>query len=301
MSGVRRRDPLRRSRRHHQFSFLRGASHPEELVGQAYAIGHAGIGIADRNSLAGVVRAYSFVKERIPAEAGFRLAVGTRLVFSDGTPDILAYPQDREAYGRLTRLLTLGNRRTDKGKCDIALPDLLDHAAGFQMILTDRATGDDAPAASPDWRRSSGACATPARPAVARRDAPLRPGSQAPPRRARRPGAGDGRAPPRHQRRDDAPPRPAPARRCRDLHPRAHDAGRGRPPPRRQCRRHLKPVDEMARIFAETPEAVGEPSRFLDGLSFSLAQLRYDYPYELRQGYATEQEALEALGRGRPR
>ena len=60
------------------FSFLRGASHPEELVGQAYALGHAGIGIADRNSLAGVVRAYSFVKERVPAEAGFRLAVGAR-------------------------------------------------------------------------------------------------------------------------------------------------------------------------------------------------------------------------------
>ena len=125
------------------FSFLRGASHPEELVAQAHALGLAGIGIADRNTLAGVVRAYSLAKERIPAEADFRVVVGTRLVFADGMPDVLAYPQDREAYGRLSRLLTLGEERTERGRCDLALPDLLDHVRGLQLIVMEGSTRDE--------------------------------------------------------------------------------------------------------------------------------------------------------------
>src|SRR5450755_3644927 len=88
------------------FSFLRGASHPEELVERATELGLAGIGIADRNTLAGVVRAHVAAKE-----TRLRLAIGARLVFADGTPDVLLYPQNRTAYGRLCRLLTKGNRR----------------------------------------------------------------------------------------------------------------------------------------------------------------------------------------------
>ncbi len=278
------------------FSFLRGASHPEELVAQAHAIGHAGIGIADRNSLAGVVRAYSFVKERIPAEDGFRLAVGTRLVFSDGTPDILAYPKDRTAYGRLTRLLTLGNRRTGKGQCDIALPDLLDHAAGLQMILTDRATGDEAPAATPDWpalvRALRDAGPGPLWLAATHHYGPgLRQRLAERAALARSTGA-------RLLATNDVtmhhPDRRALADvvTCIRTHKTLDTAGRRLAA---NAERHLKPADEMTRIFAETPEAVEESIRFLDGLSFSLDQLRYDYPYELRQGYATEQEALVAL------
>ncbi len=99
------------------FSFLRGASQPEELVKQACALGLRGLGIADRNSVAGVVRIHVAakalkedpelnedpeIKERL---AHFDIAVGARLVFDDGTtPDILAYPKDRAAWGRLTRL-----------------------------------------------------------------------------------------------------------------------------------------------------------------------------------------------------
>src|SRR6185437_8635955 len=124
------------------FSFLRGASHPEEFVVQARALGHTGIGIADRNSVAGVVRALTQIrafaeeeKERrnhaeqqtppataTPA-AEFRLAVGARLVFADGTPDILAYPRDRIAWSRLTRLLSRGKQRAEKGDCILGLPD----------------------------------------------------------------------------------------------------------------------------------------------------------------------------------
>ncbi|MEC9183895.1 MAG: PHP domain-containing protein, partial [Pseudomonadota bacterium] len=83
------------------FSFLRGASHPEEMALQAAAFGYAAIGIADRNSLAGVVRAHIAAKE-----AGLRLCVGARLDLSDGI-SLLAYPTDRAAYGRLSRLITL--------------------------------------------------------------------------------------------------------------------------------------------------------------------------------------------------
>src|ERR1044071_680589 len=86
------------------FSFLRGASEPEELVIQAKALGLSGIGFADRNSVAGVVRAHVAAQE-----FGIKFAPGARLVFADGiTPDILVFPQDRAAWGRLTRLLSRG-------------------------------------------------------------------------------------------------------------------------------------------------------------------------------------------------
>ena len=86
------------------YSFLRGASHPGELVQTATELGLAAIGIADRNSLAGVVRAYAAHQEIKGNKP--KLLVGARLVFTDGTPDILAYPTDRVAYGYLCRLLS---------------------------------------------------------------------------------------------------------------------------------------------------------------------------------------------------
>src|SRR6186713_1989442 len=106
------------------FSFLRGASHPEELMVQAARTGLAGIGLADRNSVAGVVRAHLVKRQQ---SLGLRYHPGARLVFADGTPDILAYPRDRAAWGRLTRLLTLGKRRAEKGDCILNLSDLIDH------------------------------------------------------------------------------------------------------------------------------------------------------------------------------
>ena len=104
------------------FSFLEGASHAEELVRQAKALGLAGIGVADRNSVAGVVRAHVAAQEE-----GVKLAVGARLVFADSTPDILVYPQHRRAWGRLTRLLSVGKSRADKGGCLLYVEDLLEH------------------------------------------------------------------------------------------------------------------------------------------------------------------------------
>ena len=92
------------------FSFLEGASHPQALVEQAAALGHAAIGIADQNTVAGVVRAHAAAKA-----AGLRLVVGSRLVLADA-PDMACYPTDRAAWGRLCRLLTLGKGARAEGR-----------------------------------------------------------------------------------------------------------------------------------------------------------------------------------------
>src|SRR6185312_12632524 len=96
----------------------------------------------DRNTVAGVVRVHVAAtalkddEELKPFLAGFRIAVGARLVFDDGsTPDILAYPRDRAAWGRLTRLLSLGKLRAEKGGCLLGLPDLLQFAEGLNLIV----------------------------------------------------------------------------------------------------------------------------------------------------------------------
>src|SRR3974390_3478094 len=114
------------------FSFLRGASHPEELVVQAAHAGLAGIGLTDRNSVAGVVRAH-LIKRAHPLPLRFH--PGTRLVFADGTPDILAYPRARRGLGALPRLLTVGNRRADKGECILYLDDLIAHVFGLELVV----------------------------------------------------------------------------------------------------------------------------------------------------------------------
>jgi error-prone DNA polymerase len=130
------------------FSFLRGASHPGELVATADEIGLAAIGIADRNSFAGVVRAYEEWKRReeerrqadhagAARESTVKLLVGTRLVISDGF-EVLAYPTDREAYGRLCRLLTHGNvkvRKGQKGECHVTFEDVASASEGQMLIL----------------------------------------------------------------------------------------------------------------------------------------------------------------------
>ena len=117
---------LCRACRHHQFLLFARRLASGRAGRAAKHLGLAGLGIADRNSVAGVVRAHVIPRKNERCAAQFRhgtndpelkLAVGARLVFADGTPDILAYPQDRAAWGRLTRLLTLGKRRAEKGEC----------------------------------------------------------------------------------------------------------------------------------------------------------------------------------------
>ncbi|MBL8771666.1 MAG: PHP domain-containing protein, partial [Phenylobacterium sp.] len=98
------------------FSFLQGASHPWELVVGAQALGLDAVGICDRNSLAGVVRAWRQQEDLRKQGSSVRALTGCRLDFADGAPSLLVYPSDREAYGRLTRLLTAGQMRSAKGE-----------------------------------------------------------------------------------------------------------------------------------------------------------------------------------------
>ncbi|MCP4250907.1 MAG: error-prone DNA polymerase [bacterium] len=107
------------------FSFLRGASHPEELVERAVELGYRALAVTDRNSLAGVVRTHVAAKR-----AGLRLIVGAEIVPVDAPPVVLLAP-DRAAYGRLSRLITVGRRRAAKGDCRIRFDDLADHAEGL--------------------------------------------------------------------------------------------------------------------------------------------------------------------------
>jgi error-prone DNA polymerase len=270
------------------FSFLRAASHPEELVLRAKELGLTAIGVADRNSLAGMVRVHAAAKEH-----DVRLAVGVRLVFQDGTPDILAYPKDRAAYARLTRLLTIGNRRAPKGECWLNLVDFLEHGEGLQAIVAPAFSAGAAPderlrvcldairaRCGGVWlaarfifdgedRRRLRLLKTLAAETGASLIATTEPLHHVPERRALL----DVVTCIREKTTLDAAGRLLAA----------------------NAERHLKPEAEMLRLYRDTPEAVRETRHFIAGLRFSLDELSYQYPDETVEGYATAQEALEAL------
>jgi len=132
------------------FSFLRGASHADELVIYAKVRGIKAMAITDRNTLAGIVRGHAAAKEHdlkfIPAVRLDLMAGEVRPVDADATPDgisLLAYPTDRAAYARLTTLLTTGNRRAAKGHCQLWLEDVAAYAEGTHFaLLPETVTGD---------------------------------------------------------------------------------------------------------------------------------------------------------------
>ena len=124
------------------FSFLHGASQPQDMVLRAISLGMPAIGIADRNSVAGVVRAKKALRlmreelgEGMPP---FRLITGARLIFADDTPDIVVYPVNRRGWGRLTKLLSKGNLRSQKGGCTLFLTDLLNDCGDLLLIVVAR-------------------------------------------------------------------------------------------------------------------------------------------------------------------
>ncbi|MET0337204.1 MAG: error-prone DNA polymerase [Caulobacter sp.] len=125
------------------FSFLRGASHPQELVIGAEALGMTAVGITDRNTLAGVVRAWTEATDKEKAYKT-RALTGCRLDFRDGSPSVLIYPSDREAYGRLTRLLTEGQMRGEKGECFLDWEDLTKYGEGQLVIVVPPSNLDEA-------------------------------------------------------------------------------------------------------------------------------------------------------------
>ena len=111
------------------FSFLRGASHPEEMVEAAAALGYKEIGIADRNTLAGIVRAHVAAKAK-----GMRIIPGCRLDLLNG-PSLLAYPTNKEGYSQLCALLTIGNLRAQKAECHLKKADVYEYSKGIKFII----------------------------------------------------------------------------------------------------------------------------------------------------------------------
>ena len=256
------------------FSFLRGASHPHELVAGADALGLEAIGICDRNTLAGVVRAWSAMQQLKEAGSAIRALTGCRLDFADGTPSLLVYPSDREAYGRLTRLLTVGQMRAEKGECDLRLEDFLAHAEG-QLVLAVPPERLDA-AFERDLKRLAGTLP----------DVWLA--------AARRYGARDlkrlsdlaalaGRCGPPMVAVNDVLYHGPERRALQDVLSciregcTIHDAGLRL---EANAERHLKGPEEMARLFARFPGAVERSAEIAERIGFDLSQLRYEYPDE---------------------
>jgi error-prone DNA polymerase len=121
------------------FSFLRGASHPDELVARAAALGLSALAITDQNSLAGVVRAHIAAKE-----AGLKLLIGAEVTPADAPP-VLLYAPDLRAYGQLAQLLTRGKRRAPKGECHLTFADVAEHAPGLLAAVVPPPATDPEP------------------------------------------------------------------------------------------------------------------------------------------------------------
>jgi error-prone DNA polymerase len=355
------------------FSFLRGASHPSDMVGEAIALNMRAIGIADRNTVAGVVRAHVALRQAreqwnpawakakarheadrpweefpdppdLPSPApDFRLIVGARLVFADGTPDIVAYPATRYGWGRLTRLLSLGNRRATKGGCLIGIGDLIAHHQDLMLIVLPESSFDEQEnEALPEKRQISqdqdrgflqlgddepettNVVPFPARHAglVPASKEPQAPGQvvEWTPAQSRGDGSledtllrfkrvvGDrlwlGASMPRAGRdKRRLAALAAIARAVRVPLLATNDALYATPKQRplhdvvtcirkgthvkaagklleANAERHLKPPEEMARLFRDYPEAVAETETLLSRIGFTLDQLSYVYPNE---------------------
>ena len=265
------------------FSFLRGASNAIELTLTALRAGYDAIGIADRNTLAGVVRMHSACKI-----AGLKPLIGCRLELTDG-PSLLAYPVDREGYGRLSRLLSLGKMRAQKGECELSLADVAERQEGIAFIAwpeDDLATFEKE---LPRLREALPSLRHVAASWLYR---------------------GDDSA------RIERLNRIAKAHGCtilatNDVHYHAPDrrplqdvvtcirekvtitsAGYLLNP---NAERHLKSPEEMVRLFARWPHAIAATREFADALNFSLDELRYEYPKETVPEGRTPQQYLEVL------
>ena len=260
------------------YSFLRGASHVEELIAAAKLLGHEAVAITDRNTLAGVLRAHGRAEE-----AGMRLIVGCRLDLQDGT-SLLVYPTDRAAYSRLCRLLTAGKQRGGKGACLLDWADVTAHQDGLLAILL---PGDDT---EPNLHRLHDTFTERAHVALTLR---CRPGDavrlrqladRAQAARVATVVTGDVlyHAPHRRILQDVM----ACIREGCTIDAAGHRL-------ERYADRHLRSPAEMARLFATYPEALARTAEIAERCRFSLAELRYQYPNETELPGETAQQALE--------
>ncbi|MCM2450297.1 error-prone DNA polymerase [Agrobacterium vitis] len=265
------------------FSFLRGASSCEELFAQAAAMGIEALGIVDRNSLAGVVRAHEAAKT-----TGIRLVVGCRLDLADGM-SVLAYPTDRAAYARLCRLLSLGKGRAGKAKCHlewqdliaygdgliaVLVPDVADETCAMQLRRLREAFGNRAYMALTLRRRPndqlrlwelSNLAAAARVPTVVTNDVLF----HEPARQVLQ----DVVTAIRHNVTID-------------------ELGHRR---ERFADRYLKPPEEMHRLFGRYPEALARTVELMERCKFRLDELAYQYPEEKLYPDLTAQQALEKL------
>jgi error-prone DNA polymerase len=275
------------------FSFLRGAAHPQEMVATAEKLGLAAIGIADRNSFAGVVRAYDEWKKR----KSIKLLVGTRLVTIDGF-EVLAYPTDRQAYGRLCQLLTKGNLKAKKGECHLTFEEIIAASQGQMLValppLDSRLRGNERKITDFTEHLSALAGAAPGRTFLA--------------------GV--------HYHRGDEPRRlgflAELGERMNALLVAVNDVSYHVPERRpladvltcvrEKCtiaeaglklavnaERHLKPAAEMTRLFAGFPAAIARTVKIAEACRFSLGELTYEYPDEPVPEGKTAQQHLEDL------
>ena len=283
------------------FSFLRGGSHPEELVMRAAELGYRAIGIADRNTLAGVVRAHGAAKR-----AGIELLVGARLDLQDGI-GLLCFPQDKPAYARLSSLLTLGKRRAGKGDCHLWLRDLPDYAEGQCVVVLppdgNPGCGPSDPPDPPDPSADEGNFLN-----ILKRISSLFPGNTWLAASCLYRGD-DARRLDRLAKLADAAGVPLvatndvhyhiPARRplqdvltCIREHCTLDEAGFRL---FENAERHLKTPQEMADLFHTLPYAIQQQSEIIEKIDFSLDRLKYVYPVDPIPEGRTPQQELERL------
>lgn len=272
------------------FSFLRGASHPEEMVEHAALLGYQSIAITDRNTFAGIVRGHVAAKK-----SGIRFIPACRLDLVDG-PSLLAYPTDMEAYSRLSNLLSVGNLRTEKGKCELFKSDVYAYSRGSKFIVI----------APPSLNKEFEFESLFIKQIQEYRDVF---GGNLSITATRTYHGSDGKLLYRiHELAQDLKMSVAATNDVHYHHPgrrqlqdvitcvrekcTIHNAGFRLHP---NAERYLKPVDEMARLFRQYPDAITQTQIVSNACSFSLDQLKYKYPKEILSDGKTPQEALTHL------
>ncbi len=297
------------------FTFLKGASHPEELVARAAELGLEAVAIADKNTLAGVVRAYAALKElKRAAEEDLppsneptpppcsssggkepalpKLIIGCRLVLRDSPVEFVALPQTREAYARLSRLLTLGKRRVGKGECRLDLADVEAGGKGMIFVALVQGAPDDKTVQchiARMVRRFPGQVFTGAAPRYDGRDAQHFARCAAVAHSTAAPMVAVGDVLMHHAKRRQL----ADVLTCLREHVTIDNIGTRALP---NAERRLKSAADMARMFAAHPAAVKRSLEIAARCSFCLSELSYEYPDEIAEGEAP-QARLERLVR----